>query len=124
MKLLLVTDSNWVQNDVASSLPAGWSMHVSDSRVVVAATAQHQPDVVTVDLQVGSMGGFAVVRALRDAESQGDVVATKVVLLLDRSADRFLVARSGADGALVKPFTAQDLRRVLAEVTAQPPVRT
>ena len=123
MKLLLVTDSTWVHNDVAASLPPGWTMQVTDSRVAVAAAAQHQPDVVSIDLQVGSMGGFAVVRALKDAMALGDLVPTKLVLLLDRQADRFLVNRSGADGSLVKPFTAQELRGVLTEVTIGPPVR-
>jgi len=123
MKLLLVTDATWVHNDVAASLPAGWTMQVTDSRVAVAAGAQHQPDVVLVDLQIGSMGGFAVVRALRDAVALGDLVPAKLVLLLDRSADRFLVNRSGADGSLVKPFTAQELRGVLTQVTAEPPIR-
>ena len=124
MKLLLVTDSAWVHNDVAASLPPGWTMQVTDSRVAVAAAAQHQPMVVLVDLQVGSMGGFAVVRALRDATALGDLVPTKLVLLLDREADRFLLNRSGADSALLKPFTAQELRGVLTEVTTEPPVRT
>jgi two-component system, OmpR family, response regulator len=124
MKLLLVTDTTWVHNDVAASLPPGWTMQVTDSRVAVAAAAQHQPIVVLVDLQVGSMGGFAVVRALRDATALGDLIPMKLVLLLDRQADRFLVNRSGADGALVKPFTAQELRGVLTKVTTEPPVRT
>jgi DNA-binding response OmpR family regulator len=124
MKLLLVTDSAWVHNDVAASLPPGWTMQVTDSRVAVAAAAQHRPRVVLVDLQVGSMGGFAVVRALRDATALGDLVPTKLVLLLDRKADRFLLNRSGADAALLKPFTAQELRGVLNEVTTEPPVRT
>jgi len=124
MKLLLVTDTTWVHNDVAASLPPGWTMQVTDSRVAVAAAAQHQPSVMLVDLQVGSMGGFAVVRAIKDAIALGDLVPTKLVLLLDRQADRFLVNRSGADGALVKPFTAQQLRAVLTEVTTEPPVRT
>lgn len=124
MKLLLVTDTTWVHNDVAASLPPGWTMQVTDSRVAVAAAAQHQPVVVLIDLQVGSMGGFAVVRALKDAIALGDLVPTKLVLLLDRPADRFLVNRSGADGALLKPFTAQELRGVLTEVTKEPPVRT
>jgi two-component system OmpR family response regulator len=124
MKLLLVTDTTWVHNDVAASLPPGWTMQVTDSRVAVAAAAQHQPSVVLVDLQIGSMGGFAVVRAVKDAIALGDLVPTKLVLLLDRTADRFLMNRSGADGALVKPFTAQELRAVLTEVSTEPPVRT
>ena len=113
MKLLLVTDATWVRNDVAAALPPGWDLELTDSRTAVAATAQSGPDVVLIDLQVGSMGGFAVVRALKDAMALDDIDPTRLVLLLDRRADRFLVARSGADDSLVKPFTAQELRRVV-----------
>ncbi len=35
--------------------------------------------------------------------------------MLDRAADGFLAKRAGADGWLVKPFTARDLREALAE---------
>ena len=122
MKLLLVTDSTWVRNDVAASLAPGWRLQLSDSRVAVPAAAQYGPDTVLVDLQVGSMGGFAVVRALRDAVAGGDIDPTRLILLLDRTADGFLVARAGADGALVKPFTAQQLRTVVTSVIPQAPV--
>lgn len=121
MKLLLVTDSTWVRNDVAASLPPGWHLQLSDSRVAVAAAAQHQPDGVLIDLQVGSMGGFAVVRALRDAMYAGEVHPMRLMLLLDRSADQFLVARAGADGALVKPFTAQQFRKLVTSIEPQVP---
>jgi DNA-binding response OmpR family regulator len=35
-------------------------------------------------------------------------------LLLDRDADKFLAHRAGADVAVVKPFSAQDLRAAIA----------
>ncbi|HUO45364.1 MAG TPA: hypothetical protein VM470_00865 [Acidimicrobiia bacterium] len=122
MKLLLVTDSTWVRNDVAASLPPGWQLQLADSRVAVPAAAQYGPDAVLVDLQVGSMGGFAVVRALRDAIAAGDVDLTRLILLLDRKADGFLVARAGADGSVVKPFTAQELRAVVTSAVPRAPV--
>jgi DNA-binding response OmpR family regulator len=114
MQLLLVADSVWVRNDVAASLPsAEWSIHHADPRVVVEAAANHPPDVVVIDLQVGSMGGMAVVRRLRAAMAMGEIAPTRLILLLDRSADQFLAARAGADEALLKPFTAQAFRQVL-----------
>ncbi|HKX76436.1 MAG TPA: hypothetical protein VJR05_13710 [Acidimicrobiia bacterium] len=118
MRLLLVTDSTWVRNDVAAALPPGWHLELTDSRSVVAAAAQSQPDAVLIDLQVGSMGGYAVVRALKAGMAASDVEPARLILLLDRRADRFLVARSGADAAVVKPFTAQELRQVVS--TPQP----
>ncbi|MGH8928950.1 MAG: response regulator [Acidimicrobiia bacterium] len=112
--LLLVADSLWVRNDVAASLPsADWSIHHADPRVVVEAAVKHPPSAVVVDMQVGSMGGMAVVRRLRDAMAMGQLPRAPVILLLDRSADRFIAKRSGADGSLIKPFTAQQMKEAL-----------
>lgn len=114
MQMLLVADSAWVRNDVAAALPSSeWSVHHSDPRVVVEAAQNHPPSVVLIDMQVGSMGGMAVVRRLREAIAMGQIEPTRLVLLLDRSADAFLAKRAGADASVLKPFTAQDLRRVL-----------
>ncbi|MGQ0848027.1 MAG: response regulator [Actinomycetota bacterium] len=114
MQILLVADSRWVRNDVAASLPsADWTVRHSDPRTVVEAAAQHPPDSVVVDMQVGSMGGMAVIRALRSAMAMGDIAPARLILLLDRSADRFLANRAGADDSVVKPFTAQAFRRAL-----------
>jgi DNA-binding response OmpR family regulator len=78
--------------------------------MVVEAAEKHPPEVVIIDMQVGSMGGMAVVRRLREAMAMGQIAPTRLVLLLDRSADRFLAHRAGADVGLLKPFTAQELR--------------
>lgn len=114
MQLLLVADSAWVRNDVSASLPSSdWSVHHADPRVVVEAAEKHPPEVVIIDMQVGSMGGMAVVRRLREAMAMGQIEPTRLILLLDRSADRFLAHRAGADIGLLKPFTAQELRGAL-----------
>jgi len=114
VQLLLVADSVWVRNDVAAGLPTiDWSIHHADPRLVVEAAEKHPPEVVVIDMQVGSMGGMAVVRRLREAMAMGQIAPTRLVLLLDRSADRFLAQRAGADVGLLKPFTAQELRGAL-----------
>ncbi len=114
--VILVTDATWVENDVRASLtdPGLRIERVSDPRVAVAAAAEHSADVAVVDLQVGSMGGMAVVRALRSASQSGEIEPIRTVLLLDRAADHFLARRAGADVAVTKPFTAQDLRAAVA----------
>ena len=112
--MLLVADSAWVRNDVAAALPSSdWHVHHADPRVVVEAAQAHPPAVVVIDMQVSSMGGMAVVRRLREAMAMDEIEPTRLVLLLDRSADRFLANRAGADASVLKPFTAQDLRKVL-----------
>lgn len=112
----MVTDDVWVENDVRAGLtdPDHVLHHVSDPRLAVAAAAEHDADLAVVDLQVGSMGGMAVVRALRAAAENGEISRPRLVLLLDREADSFLARRAGADVALLKPFTAQELRRAVS----------
>lgn len=113
--ILLVADDAWVQNQVRSALSGDSDRVVvsEDPKAVVDLASESPFDIAIIDLQVQSMGGMAVTRALRDAVAGGDVAPLRIILLLDRSADTFLAKRAGVDAHLVKPFTAQDLRRVI-----------
>lgn len=115
MRTLLVSDADWVRNDVLAGLDGHDVTHLDDP----ARVGDHIGDVdlCIADMQVKSMGGMAITRAVKDAWMQAGLRPVPIVLLLDRRADEFLAKRSGADGWLVKPFTAQELRAVLARVT-------
>lgn len=117
-RLLLVADTAWVHNEVLAALSEpGYEVEaVADPRRVVEQVVARLPDAVIVDLQVGSMGGMAITRAIRDAAAAGEIPDVPVVLLLDRHADAFLAKRSGASAAIVKPFTPQELRVALTEL--------
>jgi DNA-binding response OmpR family regulator len=71
------------------------------------------PDLVIVDMQMGSMGGMAVCLELGLEESYLDVDHIPVLMLLDRRPDVFLARRSGAEGWLVKPLDALRLRQAV-----------
>jgi DNA-binding response OmpR family regulator len=116
VKVLVVTDAVWVENDVRASLtdPGTVVDRVADPDLAVEAAIEHAPDVAVIDLQVGSTGGMAVVRALRAAVDSEAIKSVRMVLLLDRDADHFIARRAGADAAVVKPFTAQELRAAVA----------
>ena len=122
--VLLVADDDWVRNDVEAALsdPTTTVETTEDPRRVVHAGHDVEPDLYVVDMQIGSMGGMAVTRQLKDAFAAGLLVERPIVLLLDRSADAFLGKRAGADVWVQKPFTAQDLRaardRAAARVTS------
>jgi DNA-binding response OmpR family regulator len=111
--VLLVTDAEWVRNDVSASLAVGkWDVVETDEPSAVLELARESAfDVIIVDMQVGSMGGMAVIRAIT-GEMEPDQ-RPRTALLLDRRADEFLARRAGADAWVVKPFTAQDLRAAL-----------
>lgn len=116
MRTLLVSDADWVRNDALAGLDGHDVTSLEDPtrlREFVGAI-----DLCIADMQVGSMGGMAITRAVKDVWMQAGLRPVPIVLLLDRSADEFLAKRSGADAWLVKPFTAQDLRATLAQVTA------
>lgn len=116
-KMVLVADAPWVINEVKSALAAEpWQyLEVSDPRRATEVIGEARPDAVVVDMQVGSMGGMAVTRAIRQAMDPHP----RVVLLLDRHADRFLARRAGADAAVVKPIDGPELRWALSTAAGQ-----
>ena len=84
------------------------------SAVVKART----PDLVVLDLQIGSMGGMAVTMGLRLDESGGTLPHVSVLMLLDRQADIHLAKRCAADGYLVKPLNPLSLKRAARAILA------
>jgi len=110
---LVVSDGAWVTNEVRAALSVG-SWHIEetdDPRSVTERVQESRLDAVIIDMQVGSKGGMAVVRSIRQATDA--VNRPRTVLLLDRSADRFLARRAGADAAVLKPINAAELRSAL-----------
>jgi CheY-like chemotaxis protein len=67
-------------------------------------------------MQVGSMGGMAVVRDIRQTIEP----RPRLVLLLDRSADTFIARRAGADAHVLKPIEAGRLREALGPAEREP----
>lgn len=111
-RVLVVADEAWARNDVHSALtsPDYELIDHEDPKSVANLVAEDSVDAVVVDLQVSSMGGMAVTRAVRENATVLGMEPTPVVLLLDRAADTFLAGRSGAAAWVVKPFTALELR--------------
>ena len=112
-RVILVADADWVRNQTLSALggPDNEMIEVTDPRTALDRADETDPDLAIIDMQVGSMGGMALTRTLKDGAMVGDIGAMPILLLLDRSADTFLAKRAGADAWLVKPFSSQDLRR-------------
>jgi DNA-binding response OmpR family regulator len=121
--ILLVADVPWVVNDVRAALSeARYSVaDMDDPRAVSDAVGEAKPDVLLIDFQVGSMGGMALTRAVRQAAAANGTERPAVILLLDRDADGFLAGRSGADGWLRKPFSSDALRTAVDGVLAGAP---
>ena len=112
-EVLLATDADWVFDEVAAALADDGTRvsRVASGRHLMAATEELEPELVIVDLQIGSMGGMASCLELRAESDAGRMAPQKVLMLLDRPADTFLARRARADGWLIKPLDAFRLRR-------------
>jgi DNA-binding response OmpR family regulator len=119
--LLLVADLPWVADAVRAALAdtVGSLAVTGDPAAAPALALKEGAKVVLVDLQVGSMGGMAVARAIRAAARTAGVTPPAVGLLLDREADAFLAGRSAADGWIRKPFGAFELRRLVQRLAGR-----
>jgi CheY-like chemotaxis protein len=111
--IVVASDAPSVRADVIAvvSGPGTEIVEVDSGHDVAPAVGEHQPDLVIVDLQMGSMGGMAVCLELHLEESYGNLPHVPVLMLLDRRPDVFLAKRSGAEGWIVKPLDPIRLRK-------------
>ena len=118
MHILLATDADWIVDEVTAALggPDTSFTVCRDGRAVAGVVRGAMPDLVVLDLQIGSMGGMAVAMALRLDESAGAIGHATVLMLLDRQADVYLAQRSSAEGWLLKPLDALRLKRAATAV--------
>jgi DNA-binding response OmpR family regulator len=116
--ILVAADAEWVRNQVRAAFVTADSavVEVTRGQDVIAAVREHAPRLVVLDMQIGNMGGIACAIDLRLEEDAGRLPPTRIILLLDRDADRFLARRAAADEELVKPVDAGVLRRAAKRV--------
>jgi len=118
--LLVVTDSAQVYDEVRSAVegPGTDLRWVRSGRGVVAALQERRADLVVADLQVGSMGGYAVAMDIALEAGAGRLDPTPVLLLLDRRSDVFLAKRTGVPGWLLKPLDPMRVSEAVGAVLA------
>lgn len=122
--IFVVAEAPWVCNDVLSAADDTWgeTVVITDPRQAIEQVAAGAPgSAAVVDMQVGSMGGMAICRAIREARRTRSVPKLPVILLLDRRADAFLARRAGAAEWVLKPFTAHQLRSALDRASVGDP---
>ena len=118
--VVVAADAPWVVDEVRSVLsgPADTVRVVTAGELVLPAVAADKPDLVILDLQIGSMGAIAVCMDLRLEEGAGRLDHVPVLVLLDRRADVFLARRVEADGWLIKPLDPIRLRKAIRALLA------
>ncbi len=120
--VLLATDADALAEDVFAALvEEGTTVsRVRGGVDVRPAVAALEPDLVVLDLQIGNMGGVAASIDLRLEAEAGRVPETRILMLLDREADRWIARQARADAELVKPVQAFQLRRAARALMDQP----
>ena len=118
--VIVAADAPWVVEDVRSVLsgPTDTVRIVTAGGLVLPAVEADKPDLVILDLQIGSMGAIAVCMDLRLEEGAGRLDHIPVLVLLDRRADVFLARRVEADGWLLKPLDPIRLRKAIRALLA------
>ena len=107
-KVLVVDDEENVVHLVASALRFdGFETVTADNgHSALAAVAEHDPDLVVLDVMMPGLDGHAVLQSLRQA---GSVVPVIFLTARDAATDRVAGLRSGADDYVVKPFSVEEL---------------
>jgi CheY-like chemotaxis protein len=89
--------------------------HTLNATQALEKLPQIQPDVILTDVMMPAMDGLSFVRHLRQQDQWG---STPVVIISAKATpeDRRLAFESGANEFLAKPFSAQDLEALIADI--------
>ena len=114
-EILVVEDEEKIARLLRSHLEdVGYSVHTETrGRTALTYAAEHQPDLVILDLQLPDMGGYAVCKELRNLSC---VWVTPVLMLtgMVQPIDQLRGFAHGADAYLTKPFELTEVLETVA----------
>jgi DNA-binding response OmpR family regulator len=98
----------------------GWNVStLDDGALALQAVAQHQPDVVILDLMLPGASGLDILRALRaDAATQG--LPVLMLTAKGQGRDREAAAQAGVTFFMTKPFANSEILARVREMVAAP----
>jgi two-component system, OmpR family, response regulator len=113
-RLLVVEDEPNIRELLATSLRfAGFEVHVAaDGATALKQAAEHDPDLVVLDVMLPDMDGFTVTRKLRGS---GRLLPIVFVTARDSLEDKIKGLTVGGDDYVTKPFS---LEEVVARIRA------
>ena len=119
-RILIVEDEAALAKLVKWQLEsAGYEVHTeADGRGGLTYAAEHQPDLVVLDLRLPDISGYEVCRELRKLSTPW---ALPILMLtaMDKPVDELRGFAHGADAYLTKPFDSDELRRTVTLLLGQ-----
>jgi CheY-like chemotaxis protein len=121
--LVLLVEDNPINAMVAEAAlrQTGMQIHiVDDGKKALEWLSEHRPDIILMDCQMPVMDGFEAARRIRDQELRQGVIRVPMVALTANvfPAERQRCLNAGMDDYLGKPFSKEDLHRVMASCLA------
>ena len=114
IRVLVVSDDPQIVEEARFAFPGDVAVRFAlDSREAKSQLADGSCDVVVVDLQTGSAGGYDL---RKDMQYSGSATSIPLLLLLEREQDAWLAAQSGASAYKVKPLEAGELARTVLDL--------
>jgi DNA-binding NarL/FixJ family response regulator len=115
--ILCVEDEDDLRGDIAEELEAAnyRVLQASNGGEALRLLENHRPDLVLCDITMPGLGGYGVLKALREQEAMADVPFIFLTALAERN-DVLTGKQAGADDYLVKPI---DYEILLATVAAR-----
>lgn len=105
--IVVVSDSDEVQDEVAFALPEGYeAVPVRDARNIITALQGRRPDLIISEIRSGNAGGYSLGLELSQAQNLKDV---PIFMLLERSQDEWLAKQAGAAKTRVQPVESSEL---------------
>ena len=111
MKKILICDDSLAEMKLIQSLlqSAGyWPVALSDSRQIEQTIAAERPQLILLDVVMPDRNGYQVCRDLK-GNAEFNRIPVIIVSSKDQESDKFWAQQQGADGYVIKPFTAVQL---------------
>jgi DNA-binding response OmpR family regulator len=116
LRVLVVSEDLPIREEAQFGFPTGVEIEfASDAREAFRVIEKRVPDVLVVDLQTGSAGGFSLAKEMAQRAKMRDV---PILMLLERSQDAWLADQAGADRHRVKPLETHNLVADVLELAA------
>ena len=114
---VLIADDHPVFRDGLAALLTSVGMDVvaeaPNGTDAIAATLEHRPDVVVMDIKMSGLDGIEATRRLR---AQGSEAAILILTMFEDDDSVFAALRAGASGYILKDADQDDLTRAIESI--------